>query len=83
MGDWLRKYWTQIVACIAFVVALTTTNIQVTRNKEDIAVLNAKQTSAEEVLSDIRVELSAINTKLELLLEGKVVVKNGNTRQEY
>ena len=72
--DWLRKYWTQIIFVITFIVTITTTNIQVKANTEDIRQLERKQSNADIILQDIRVELSAINTKLELILKNSHLV---------
>ena len=66
--EWLKKYWTQILFVISFVIALTTTNIQVQQNKSDIAKLESKQSNSDIILQDIRVELSAINAKLEMIM---------------
>lgn len=74
--EWLKKWWAQITTVAVVIVALTTMEVKVDRHEVEIEQLKSRQTSAEVVLTDIRTELSAINAKLELLLEGKVVVKD-------
>ena len=76
--EWLKKYWTQILFVVSFIVALTTTNIQVHQNTSDITKLENKQSSSDIILQDIRVELSAINTKLEMIMANShLVIRDG------
>ena len=69
MLEWIKKYWAQITCIIGFIVAITTTDIQVNQNTKDIARLDEKQNNSDIILQDIRVELSSINTKLEMIMK--------------
>lgn len=74
MIEWIKKYWAQITFVITFVIALTTTDLQVKQNKEDIKCIEQKQNNSEIILQDIRVELSAINTKLEMIMSNSHLI---------
>ena len=74
MLEWIKKYWAQITCIVGFIIALTTTNIQVSQNTKDIARLEDKQNNSDIILQDIRIELSSINTKLEMIMKQAHVV---------
>ena len=74
MLEWIKKYWAQITCIVGLIIALTTTNIQVSQNTKDIARLEDKQNNSDIILQDIRIELSSINTKLEMIMKQEHVV---------
>ena len=78
--EWLKKYWTQLIFIVSFIVALTTTNIQVSQNTKNITKLENKQSSSDIILQDIRVELSAINTKLEMIMANSHLIITDGTK---
>lgn len=45
--------------------------------KEKLAVLENKQDQTESVVSNINARLGSIDTKLDLLINGKIIIKDG------
>lgn len=75
--EWLKKNWYLITTAVAFVIALTTTDIQVKQNANDIKAIENRQSTSDLVLQDIRVELASINTKLEMIMKNSHLVVIG------
>lgn len=70
--DRLQKYWAIIVALVGLVGGYSTMNYRLNIQDKQIIELKNKQDNTDIVLGNISNQLSELNAKVGLIVEGKV-----------
>ena len=73
--EWLRKNWAILITIAGLVGTWSTTQFRLDIQDEKIADIKNRQNTSEQLLSDINSQLSSLNSKVDLIISGKIITK--------
>ena len=75
MIEKIQKYWSILICLLGLAGTFGVMQYRLDIQDQNIAKLEIKQNTTDIMLNDINKQLSEMNAKLSLIIEGKVTVK--------